>query len=63
MGHGKEKGTKKLKKGKRTKETNTNARERGEADSGHTTGTGMGQEGYSHMAQNSNGNNRLEWRC
>tara|TARA_R110002096_G_scaffold37609_1_gene104377 strand:+ start:16 stop:177 length:162 start_codon:yes stop_codon:yes gene_type:complete len=44
-------------------ETNTNTRERGEADSGHTTGTGMGQEGYSHMAQNSNGNNRLEWRC
>jgi len=44
-------------------ETNTNTRGRGEADSGHTTGTGMGQEGYSHMAQNSTRNNRLEWKC
>tara|TARA_R110000765_G_scaffold20935_3_gene54138 strand:+ start:2496 stop:2657 length:162 start_codon:yes stop_codon:yes gene_type:complete len=44
-------------------EENTIAGERGKIDSGHTTGTRMGQERYSHMAQNSNGHNRLEWRC
>jgi len=44
-------------------EANTDTSGRGEANSGHTTGTGMGQEGYSHIFKNTTRNNRLEWRC
>tara|TARA_B110000967_G_scaffold58018_1_gene59453 strand:+ start:191 stop:352 length:162 start_codon:yes stop_codon:yes gene_type:complete len=44
-------------------ETNTSSGGCGEANSGHTTRTGMGQEGYSHIFKNTNRNNRLEWRC
>jgi len=44
-------------------QANTDATGRGEPDSGHTTGPGMGQEGYSDIFKNTTRHNRLEWRC
>ena len=48
---------------RRLQEENKNATRRGEPDSGHTTGPGMGQEGHSDIYKNTTRNNRLEWRC
>tara|TARA_R110002153_G_scaffold3569_3_gene17123 strand:+ start:533 stop:694 length:162 start_codon:yes stop_codon:yes gene_type:complete len=44
-------------------ETNTNAKRRGEIDSGHTTGIRMGHEGHSNVFKNTTRQHRLEWRC
>jgi len=48
---------------RRLQEGNKNATGCGEPDSGHTTGSGMGQEGHSDIYKNTTRNNRLEWRC
>ena len=48
---------------RQTKEKNKRSKSSREIDMCCTTRIGVGQQGHNNMAQNTNRQNRLEWRC